>query len=282
MRFSRFLLIPLLLVSNAAPAQAPKEFSDSVGTVYKLVVRSLTRKKAMCWVRATLPNAPKGWNQRLEGELSWADVALPSKQPVEVAIQHQDKIDATFIFDVDLDKLPKEILTKTGTRALDLAIRGTLVGDKGERQKICAVGVLRLGTSDIDAAWGSINQFFAFGGAHLTGLSLTEATGEAKAVFFNPFGFPIAMKDLTYSLYVGERKMAEGKREPKLIQAGRETTLDLPIRASTADLLAAAGKAAFAKAGDTVEGRLVAQVTFRIGQGEIAVPINMPGKVRVK
>src|SRR5213075_2208980 len=102
--------------------------------------------------------------------------------------------------------------------------------------------------------------------AKLTGLSFTETSGEARAVLFNPFSFPVPMKELTYALYSGDRKLCEGTKRSTLIHPNRENEIVLPLTAGNADLIAVAGSVM--SNGGAFEGRLVASITVKVGNDE--------------
>ena len=88
------------------------------------------------------------------------------------------------------------------------------------------------------------------------------------------------MKDLTYAVWAGDRQIAEGERHGLRLHPGRENSVELPISASSADLLAALGSAV--ASGGRVAGRLVARVSVRVGRDQIlTVPLDLPGSVEV-
>ena len=88
------------------------------------------------------------------------------------------------------------------------------------------------------------------------------------------------MKEIVYAVWVGDRKLAEGERHGVRLHAGRESAVELPISASSADLLTALGGAL--AGGGRVEGRLVARVTLRVGKDQIlTVPLDLPGSIQV-
>ncbi len=276
------LLAALLLAAVHAPAAAPRAEArrDDVGTIHKLEVTSITRERAAIWARALLPKAAPGYRQTFEGEVAIANVPVPVTKPVVVMVQRAGKeFEAVFFLDLELKKMPEALLSRASVHAVDLTLKGFLTGDERKSAPVCAVGVLRFGTPDIYAPAANVQTFVRFGGARLTGVSLTETRGEAAAVLYNPFGFSVPVKGLSYALYAGEHKVAEGSAPAFLMRGGRENEVTLPIAAKNVELAAAAGQTL--TGGGTLDGRLVAQITMRVGKDELTIPINLPGKIRV-
>lgn len=272
--------ILLLVLTLAAPVRAEEPRRQDAGTIDKLEVTSLTRQQVAIWARGWLPKIAEGSKQTFEGEVAVANVAIPVKKPVSVLIQKKGTGgDAVFFLDLALDRMPEELLKKVSAHALDLSLKGFLKGDRGSSVPVCAIGLLRVGTGDIYAPAANVSMFARFGSARLTGVSLSETSGEARAVLFNPFGFNVPVKDVSFSLYVGEHKLGEGRKQGILIKAGKENEVAIPVTASNVELLAAAGTAL--GSGGTLDGRIVGTVTLKVGRDEIVIPLNLPGAIRV-
>lgn len=278
----KFLLYALLLALLPASAAGPKAEvrRDDVGTIHKLEVTSMTRERAALWARALLPKAAPGSRQTFEGEVAIANVPIPVATPVVVMVQRAGKeFEAVFLLDLELKKMPEALLTRASAHAVDLTLKGFLTGDEKKSVPLCAVGVLRYGTPDIFAPAANVQMFVRFGGARLTGVSLTETRGEATAVLYNPFHFSVPVKEVSYALYAGDRKVAGGSKPGFMIRGGRENEVTLPIAAKNLELAAAAGQTL--TDGGTLDGRLVAQITMKIGRDEVTIPVDLPGKIKV-
>ena len=270
----------LLLCALSLPAVAADSAARDVGSVEKLELTSLTRERAAVWARTVLPRAAKGAKQTFRGEVTVANVALPLREPVVVMVQPRgSRFEAVFLLDVDLARIPEALVTKMGTKAVDPTFDGTLSGDGGSSAPVFAVGVIRFGSPQLSAPASNAATFVRFGGARLSGLGLSESSGEATARVYNPFGFPLGVKSLTYSLWVGDRRIVQGELKGIRIHPGRENEVRLPLRALNSDVFAAAGEAV--KGGGTIDGRLRAQVSVKVGQDEVTVPLDLPGKVRL-
>ena len=183
--------------------------------------------------------------------------------------------------ELELAKVPAELLGRLQAAALDFTFEGNLRSSSSSPpMPVCAVGVLRVGTNQIRASGPVGRDFARFGGARLAGLSLTETQGEATAVLYNPFEFPLDVRDLVYEIRAGDRRVASGERHGVRLHPGRENSIDLPVSAANADLAAAlAGAVA---SGGRAEGRLVAKISVKVGKDQaMTVPLDLPGTIQV-
>jgi hypothetical protein len=184
------------------------------------------------------------------------------------------------VVDLDLAKIPQALLSRLQPPALDVTVNGALSGAGRASVRVCAARTLRIGTQDVRAAAPVGETLAGFSGPRLTGVSLTEVEGQATATLFNPLSFPLDVESLAYTVWAADRKLAEGERRDLRLHAGRENAIDLPIRASTAELLTALGGGV---AGDgRIAGRLLAQISIRVGKGRVlTVPLDLPGSMQV-
>ena len=205
---------------------------------------------------------------------------IPVKSPLTVAVQARpDRNEAVFFLDLALSDLPETLMASVGSPALDVTLSGRLSGEKGSDVRVFAVGLLRFGTPDIVAPWQAVDSFVKFGGARLTGLSLKETKGEASISLYNPLGFSVPVKEIRYALTSGDRALCSGELKSLRVHPGRENRIPIPITAQNADLVAAAGKAV--SNGGSIDGRLTGSITFRLGRGDITLPISLRGKIEL-
>ena len=270
------LLLPVLLpLLSRADERVP------CGTVDALEITSLTRTKLTAFLRASLSEAAEGGKQTFSGEIAVANTPLPLGSTLTAMVQPGPGGNSVvFLVDLDLAKIPQALLARVHPVALDITLTGSLAGQGGAKVPVCGAGVLRIGTPDLRASAPLGGALAGFSGARFTGMTLTEVQGKATATFFNPLSFPLDVKDLVYSVWVGDRRIAEGERHGLRIHPGRENAVELPIVASSADLLSALGSAV--AGGGRVAGRLVARVSVRVGRDQIlTVPFDLPGSVEV-
>jgi hypothetical protein len=273
-------LFPLLLAA-ALPFFARAEERLNCGTVDALEVTSLTRTKLTAFLRTTLPNAADGGRQEFTGEIAVANTPLPFGPSLTAMAQQGPAGNAVVLLvDLELAKIPQALLERLHPLALDVTMNGSLSGAGGAPVRVCAAGILRIGTSQVRSAAPMGGALAGFSGARFMGISLTQVEGQATVTLFNPLSFPLDVKSLVYTVWAGDRKLAEGERHGLRLHAGRDNAIELPVSAPSGELLSALGNAV---AGDgRLAGRLVAQVSLRVGRDQIlTIPLDLPGSVQV-
>lgn len=270
------LLLPMLL---PFPSRADERVP--CGTVDALEITSLTRTKLTAFLRTSLPKAAAGGRQTFTGEIAVANTPLPLGPSLTAMVQPGPGGNSVvFLVDLDLAKIPQALLSRVHPVALDVTLHGSLAGQGGAKAPVCGAGVLKIGTPEVRSSAPTGAALAGFSGARFTGMTLTEVQGTATATFFNPLSFPLDVKDLVYAVWVGDRQIAEGERHGLRLHPGRENAVELPISASSADLLSALGSAV--AGGSRVAGRLVARVSVRVGRDQILmVPLDLPGSVEM-
>jgi LEA14-like dessication related protein len=269
-----------LLFAAILPLSSRGDERLRCGTVDALEVTSLTRTKLTAFLRTSLPNAVGSGQQTFAGEIAVANTPLPVGASLTAMVQPGPAGNAVaLLVDLDLARVPEALLSRLHPLALDVTLSGSLAGD-GAQVPVCAAGILRIGTSEVRSSAPTGGSLAGFSGARFTGFSLTQVEGQATASLFNPLSFPLDVKELVYAVWVGDRKLAEGERRGVRLHAGRENAVELPISASSADLISALGGAV--TGGGRVEGRLVARVSLRVGKDQIlTVPLDLPGSIQV-
>ena len=273
-RFSALAICVLALLSLAAAAPPRK------GTIRSVEVTSLTRQKVFFFVRASLPGAARGARQTFKGEATAWGVPVPLKVPVKVAVQPSGQgWDAVFLVDLDLAALPGALLQKGSPTAVPVTLKGTLSGEAGTAVTVDAAGALRPGTTDLVAGRELAETFVRFAGARISGIGLSETTGEARIAIFNPFRFEVALRGIRYELWSGGREVARGSRQGLLVRPGRENEIVLPLTVSNAAAIAAAGKAV--ASGGKLSGNLTGQLVLKLGTGDVKLPLAGSGTIEV-
>jgi LEA14-like dessication related protein len=270
-----------LLFAALLPLSSRADQRLDCGTVDALEVTSLTRTKLTAFLRTSLPNTAEGATQKFAGEIAVANTPLKTASSLTAMVQQGPAGNAVVLLvDLDLAKIPQVLLTRLHPLALDVTVNGSLAGGAGAPVRVCAAGVLKVGTAEVRSSAPVGASLAGFSGARFTGISLTEVEGQATATLFNPFSFPLDVKDLVYSVWAGDRKLAEGERHGLRLHAGRENAVELPISVPNADLLSALGGAV--ASGGRVAGRLVARVSLHVGKDQVlTVPLDLPGSIQV-
>lgn len=275
-------LLPAALLLSLGAASASAERRLTCGTVEALEVTTLTRTKASAFLRTVLPEAPAGSKIFFEGKIEVANTVMPVGPRMTALAQHREgRHEVVLLTDLDLAKVPVELVGRLSAAALDFTLEGSLRSSSDSApMPVCAVGVLKVGSNEIRSN-GPIGQDFArFGGARFRSLSLAETQGDATVVLFNPLPFPLDVKDLAYEILVGDRRVAAGERHGLRIHPGRDNAIELPLTAANADLLGVLAGAALS--GGRLEGRLVATISVKVGKDQfMTVPLNLPGTIQV-
>jgi LEA14-like dessication related protein len=268
----------LLLV----PVSADAQIRLTCGTVEALEVTSLTRTRVTAFLRAVLPDAPAGSKISFEGKIELANTVLPVGAKVTALVQHAEgRHDVVLLTDMELAKVPAELLGRLHAAALDFTFEGNLRSSaEAPPMPVCAVGVLKVGTNEIRASNPLGRDFARFGGARLGGVSLSRTQGDATAVLYNPLSFALDVRDLVYEIRLGDRKVASGEKHGVRLHPGRENSVELPLAAENADLAAALAGAALS--GGRLEGRLVASISLKVGKDQaMTIPLDLPGTIQV-
>ncbi|MEO6325664.1 MAG: LEA type 2 family protein [Thermoanaerobaculia bacterium] len=269
-----------LLVSLGVATLPARGETVATGSIERIEVTSLTRERITLVAHALLTQVAAGTKQSFVGEVAVANVAIPVTTPVWVAVRPvKGTNEAKVYISLELGKVPEALLARAGTRALDLSLKGFLKGERGSSAPVCAIGLMRYGTQEVFAPATLGNAFFSFLGARLTGMTLSETSGEATVVLYNPFSFAIPLRRITYSLEAEDRKLGSGEVPATRIRPKQENKILVPISVGNGDLIAVAGGAVMG--GGDIEGRLVAKLSFKIGADEITLPISLPGKIQV-
>jgi len=275
-----FLAAALFL---AVPAPADQRLT--CGTVEALEITSLTKARLTSFLRTVLPEAPPGSKIFFEGKIDLANTVLPVGPRMTALAQHAEgRHEVVFLVDVELAKLPPELVSRLNANALDLTLEGNLRSSDSSSGvspvPVCAAGVLKIGTPEIRSSVPLGQEFARFSGARFAGVSLSETLGEATILLYNPLSFPLDVKDLVYEIQADGRRVASGEKHGLRIHPGRENAIALPVTASNAELLGVlAGAVA---SGGRIDGRLVATATVKVGKDQgVTVPLNLPGTIQV-
>jgi LEA14-like dessication related protein len=274
----RFAVLIVLAALYGPSARGAEPAPDGAVTVLELT--AATRERVAVWLRTVLARVAPGDSQTFIGEVAVAGVPVPVEQPVRVAVQRRadGTSDAVFFLDLVLRNTPSLLVARVGGRSVEFSVRGNLQSGNVS-VPVWAVGTLKVGTGDFRIPKTAVLPFARFGGARFKGVSFSETEGEATALLYNPFTFPLDIKDISYTILSGERTLCTGSRHGLRIHPGRENEVSLPVVAKNAGLVAAAGSAV--GSGGRIEGRLMASVTLKLGGEDTTLPVDLPGAIEV-
>ncbi|HEU5250915.1 MAG TPA: LEA type 2 family protein [Thermoanaerobaculia bacterium] len=114
----------------------------------------------------------------------------------------------------------------------------------------------------------------------VTDVSLFSSDARAVVAVRNPFSFPLTIASSRYRLSAGSRLLGRGSTRGMLLRPRRESTVLLPLEVEHGSLIAAAGGAVLSAEG--VPARLAGALTVRLPGGDVAVPIDLTGRLSVR
>jgi LEA14-like dessication related protein len=155
----------------------------------------------------------------------------------------------------------------------DYRLRGTVAG----RDRIDWSGAMPWADVSIEGEKETADRFVRLGSLQLTSLSFFESEAQAEVSVRNPFSFPLKVASARYELFANGRAVGSGETRGLLLHPGRENTLDLPVEVEHGALIAAAGSAL--ASGGEIDGRLQGQIQVRVPAGDIAVPLDLSGRI---
>jgi LEA14-like dessication related protein len=121
------------------------------------------------------------------------------------------------------------------------------------------------------------SAFIRLSSLEMTSFSLFESEARAVVTVRNPFSFPLKIAGATYRLFANGREVGSGQTQGLLLHPKQDNALDFPIGVEHGPMLAAAGGAL--AAGGEIDGRLQGELSVRLPGGDIAIPLDLSGKV---
>jgi LEA14-like dessication related protein len=156
---------------------------------------------------------------------------------------------------------------------LDFRLHGAV----GRRERVDWSGTLPWRDVSVDGEKDAVSRFVQLSTLKLTHFSILESEARASVVVHNPFAFPLKVATAVYRLLANGYEVGAGETRGFLLHAGKDNVLDFPIDIEHAQLLAAAGSAL--ASGGEVEGRLRGELRVRLPGGDVAVPLDLAGKL---
>lgn len=152
-----------------------------------------------------------------------------------------------------------------------------VLGRVGGREELDWSGSLRWNQVEVDGGRETAAHYLRLGSLALTRFSMLESEARATVAVRNPFSFPLKIAGASYRLYANGREVGAGETRGMLLHGARESRLDFPIDIEHGQLLAAAGSAL--ASGGGIGGKLQGQLTVRLPGGDIAVPLDLSGRL---
>jgi len=160
---------------------------------------------------------------------------------------------------------------KLGT--LDFRLVGTVAG----KDRVEWSGSLPWNAISVEGEEETSSAFVRLTSLDLTSFSLFESEARAVVSVRNPFSFPLKIAGASYRLFADGREVGSGQTQGLLLHPKQDNALDFPIEIEHGAMLAAAGGAL--TSGGVIDGRLQGELKVRLPGGDIAVPLDLSGKV---
>jgi LEA14-like dessication related protein len=130
---------------------------------------------------------------------------------------------------------------------------------------------------EVEVSGEGSEKFLALQDVRLTEMSLLSSEGLGELMLVNPLGFDVKIAEATYALFAEGEPVGEGSARGLILRGRRKNILRLPIAVDHASLLSAAGRAV--AAGGDVAVRLKGKLVLRLRGGDVAVPLDLSGRL---
>jgi LEA14-like dessication related protein len=141
-------------------------------------------------------------------------------------------------------------------------------------------GTARWDAVGVEGERETVARFVRLVTLEVTDVSLFSSEARAVVAVRNPFSFPLTVVSSRYRVSAGERVVGTGSTRGMLLRARQESTVLLPLEVEHGALIGAAGGAVLS--GEGVPARLVGALTVRLPGGDIAVPIDLAGRLSTR
>jgi len=190
-----------------------------------------------------------------------AGIARPAGQRLELSVKLRYR------------DVPEDWISRFRAADFDYRLLGQIAGGSAVEWS----GTRRWAEIGLEKREDAAAGFVRLGSLALTQFSLLESAAKAEVAVRNPLSFPLKLASTSYRLFANGREVGSGSTGEMTLQAAQETTLNLPIDLDHGQLLSAVGSAL--RSGGEVEGRLRGNLVVRLPGGDIAVPLDLSGRV---
>jgi LEA14-like dessication related protein len=126
----------------------------------------------------------------------------------------------------------------------------------------------------------TVQRFVRLVTLEVTDVSLLSSDARAVVAVRNPFSFPLTVASSRYRVSVDGRVLGAGSTRGMILRPRQESTVLLPLEVEHGALISAAGGAVLS--GEAVPARLAGTLTIRLPRGDVAVPIDLAGRLSVR
>jgi LEA14-like dessication related protein len=141
-------------------------------------------------------------------------------------------------------------------------------------------GTARWDDVGVEGERETVQRFVRLVTLEVTDVSLFSSEARAVLAVRNPFSFPLTIASSRYRVSADRRVLGTGSTRGMILRPRQESTVLLPLEVEHGALIAAAGGAVLS--GVAVPARLSGALTIRLPRGDIAVPIDLAGRLSVR
>jgi LEA14-like dessication related protein len=141
-------------------------------------------------------------------------------------------------------------------------------------------GTARWDDVGVEGERETVQRFVRLVTLEVTDVSLFSSEARAVLAVRNPFSFPLTIASSRYRVSADRRVLGAGSTRGMILRPRQESTVLLPLEVEHGALIAAAGGAVLS--GVAVPARLSGALTIRLPRGDIAVPIDLAGRLSVR
>ncbi|HEV8610749.1 MAG TPA: LEA type 2 family protein [Thermoanaerobaculia bacterium] len=141
-------------------------------------------------------------------------------------------------------------------------------------------GTARWDDVGVEGERETVQRFVRLVTLEVTDVSLFSSDARAVVAVRNPFSFPLTVASSRYRVSADGRLLGTGSTRGMILRPRQESTVLLPLEVEHGALIAAAGGAVLS--GEAVPARLAGALTIRLPRGDVAVPIDLVGRLSVR
>jgi LEA14-like dessication related protein len=155
-----------------------------------------------------------------------------------------------------------------------------LSGRVGQSSSVEWAGTARWDAVGVEGERETVGRFVRLVTVEVTDVSLLSSDARAVLSVRNPFSFPLTIASSRYRVTADGRLLGSGSTRGILLRPRQLNTVLLPLGVEHAALISAAGGAVLS--GEGVPARLEGSLAVRLPGGDVAVPIDLAGRVSMR
>lgn len=172
--------------------------------------------------------------------------------------------------------IPQDWAKRFRAETFDYRVTGSVSGSA----PVEWAGRARWDAVGVEGERETVGRFVRLVTLEVTDVSFLSSDARAVVGVRNPFSFPLTVASSRYRVTAGGRLLGRGSTRGMILRPRQESTVLLPLEVEHGALIAAAGGAVLS--GEGVPARLDGTLTVRLPGGDVAVPIDLAGRLSVR